>query len=114
MSTPGMEGKAKVLCLHGFTQNAETFRAKTGSVRKHLKSKLEFVFVDAPHSAAGFYDQSDAASLGTTSDGVHENHAGPRAGWRMGADAYTHLTLPTILRVYIAGAADHIDETRAE
>ena len=84
MSTPGMEGKAKVLCLHGFTQNAETFRAKTGSVRKHLKSKLEFVFVDAPHSAAGFFDQSDAASLGTTSDGVHENHAGPRAWWLMG------------------------------
>ena len=78
-----MEGKLKVLCLHGFTQNAETFRAKTGSVRKNLKSKVEFVFVDAPHSAAGFFDEADRSALGTT-DGADEDQVGPRAWWLMG------------------------------
>ena len=78
-----MEGKLKVLCLHGFTQNAETFRAKTGSVRKSLKSKVEFVFVDAPHSAAGFFDDADRSALGTT-DGAEHDPVGPRAWWLMG------------------------------
>ena len=82
-SVRGMEGKLKVLCLHGFTQNAETFRAKTGSVRKNLKSKVEFVFVDAPHSAAGFFDEADRSALGTT-DGADEDQVGPRAWWLMG------------------------------
>lgn len=80
-SRRGMEGKAKVLCLHGFTQNGETFRAKTGSIRKNLKSKIEFVFVDAPHSAAGFFDEHDRGSLGT---GDGNDDAGPRAWWLMG------------------------------
>lgn len=78
-----MEGKLKVLCLHGFTQNAETFRAKTGSVRKSLKSKVEFVFLDAPHSAAGFFDEADRSALGTT-DGADADPVGPRAWWLMG------------------------------
>jgi hypothetical protein len=78
-----MEGKLKVLCLHGFTQNAETFRAKTGSVRKSLKSKVDFVFVDAPHSAAGFFDDDDRGALGTT-EGNGEDAVGPRSWWLMG------------------------------
>lgn len=92
-----MEGKLKVLCLHGFTQNAETFRAKTGSVRKSLKSKVEFVFVDAPHSAAGFFDDADRSALGTT-DGAEHDPVGPRAWWLMGEndaeDGPARLTEP--------------------
>ena len=53
MAPPPPEDKLKVLCLHGFTQNAEAFRARTGSVRKNLKSRIEFVFLDGPHSAEG-------------------------------------------------------------
>lgn len=66
--------KLKMLCLHGYLQNAEVcmvghhlsiiltsilfvihnafpkiFRSRMGSMRKALKSKCEFVFVDAPH-----------------------------------------------------------------
>ena len=33
----------RVLCLHGFTQNGETFRQRTGSIRKQLKKKIDFV-----------------------------------------------------------------------
>ncbi len=50
MATP-TKRKAKILCLHGYLQNAETFRAKTGALRKGLKSKAEFVFVEAPYDA---------------------------------------------------------------
>ena len=35
--------KLRVLCLHGFTQNGETFRQRTGSIRKQLKKKIDFV-----------------------------------------------------------------------
>ena len=71
--------KLRVLCLHGYMQNAEVmmgglgrgwqtgsvraraptgpplcthaqvFRSRLGSMRKALKSRAEFVFVDAPH-----------------------------------------------------------------
>ena len=34
--------KLRVLCLHGFTQNGETFRQRTGSIRKQLKKKIDF------------------------------------------------------------------------
>jgi hypothetical protein len=47
----------RVLCLHGYAQNGELFRARTGALRKHLKATCEFTFVDAPHLAtAGFVD----------------------------------------------------------
>jgi len=32
----------QVLCLHGYRQNADTFRAKTGNFRKKLKSHCTF------------------------------------------------------------------------
>ena len=41
--------KLKVLCLHGYAQNAEFFRQRTGSIRKNLKSTCEFHFLDVPH-----------------------------------------------------------------
>ncbi|RWS02840.1 hypothetical protein B4U79_07091 [Dinothrombium tinctorium] len=40
----------KILCLHGYRQNANSFRQKTGGFRKMLKNHAEFVFIDAPHS----------------------------------------------------------------
>lgn len=42
--------KFRVLCLHGYGQSAEMFRNRIGSMRKALKSRVEFVFVDAPHA----------------------------------------------------------------
>lgn len=43
-----MSEKARVLCLHGYSQNAATFRNKIGSVRKSLRKHADFVFLDAP------------------------------------------------------------------
>ena len=51
--------KLRVLCLHGFTQNGETFRQRTGSIRKQLKKKIDFVFIDAPHDVACTLQRTD-------------------------------------------------------
>ena len=74
--------KLRVLCLHGFTQNGETFRQRTGSIRKQLKKKIDFVFIDAPHDASGAFGDDDASALGTAGGGV-----GPRAWWLVGENA---------------------------
>ena len=86
-SSPPPPRKLKVLCLHGFTQNAETFRMRTGSIRKQLKSRIDFVFVDAPHDASGAFGESDASSLGAAATGESENDVGPRAWWLVGENA---------------------------
>jgi len=40
----------RILCLHGYRQNGNIFREKTGSLRKLLKKHVaEFVYIDAPH-----------------------------------------------------------------
>ncbi|KAF5892341.1 esterase OVCA2, partial [Clarias magur] len=39
----------RVLCIHGYRQCSTSFREKTGALRKHLKKKCEFVYIDAPH-----------------------------------------------------------------
>ncbi|XP_061659947.1 esterase OVCA2 [Syngnathoides biaculeatus] len=43
----------RVLCLHGYRQNGASFREKTGALRKLLKKKVNFVYVDAPHLLEG-------------------------------------------------------------
>ncbi|PRW45017.1 Glucose-induced degradation 4 [Chlorella sorokiniana] len=54
--------KLRILCLHGYLQNGEIFRSRIGSLRKALKSRAEFVFVDAPFPAEG--DASAVAESG--------------------------------------------------
>jgi hypothetical protein len=49
----------RVLCLHGYAQNGETLRARTGALRKGLK-QCEFTFVDAPLPAtATFVEETE-------------------------------------------------------
>lgn len=43
--------KLKILCMHGYRQNAEQFKSKIGSFRKFLKPFATFEFIDAPHKA---------------------------------------------------------------
>lgn len=43
--------KINILCLHGYRQNAESFRQKTGSFRKFCKNYANFDYIDAPHLA---------------------------------------------------------------
>ncbi|XP_059648412.1 rhodanese-like domain-containing protein 6 [Cornus florida] len=47
--------KLRILCLHGFRQNASSFKGRTASLAKKLKNLVEFVFVDAPHELPFIY-----------------------------------------------------------
>ena len=44
----------RLLCLHGFTENATLFRDRTGSLRRALHGVAEFTFPDAPNNATAF------------------------------------------------------------
>ena len=48
-----MANKLRVLCLHGYGQDGDAFRAKSGSCRKDSKKLAEFEFVTSPHLAFG-------------------------------------------------------------
>lgn len=50
-STLEIKDKVRVLCLHGYRQNADSFKSKLGSFRKHVNKYAEFIFIDAPHMA---------------------------------------------------------------
>jgi len=78
------DGKLRVLCLHGYVQNGEVFRQKTGSVRKVMKG-CEFEFIDAPHSAVGAFPDSAAADFDAA--GVATEGVGPRGWWHAGENA---------------------------
>lgn len=51
----GTSRKLRILCLHGFRQNASSFKGRTASLSKKLKNITEFVFVDAPHELPFIY-----------------------------------------------------------
>ena len=55
--------KLKLLCLHGYRQNAEVFKQKTGSFRKCLHKWVDFTYVTAPHKVIPLDDLSKADEL---------------------------------------------------
>uniref|UniRef100_A0A0D9Y0F3 Rhodanese domain-containing protein n=1 Tax=Leersia perrieri TaxID=77586 RepID=A0A0D9Y0F3_9ORYZ len=60
--------KVKILCLHGFRQNASNFKGRTSALAKKLKHIAELVFIDAPHELSFVYKpnpdhNSDGSSL---------------------------------------------------
>lgn len=54
--------KLRILCLHGFRQNASSFRGRTASLVKKLKSMAEFVYIDAPHELPFTYQPCGESS----------------------------------------------------
>ncbi|KAK9876346.1 hypothetical protein WA026_012655 [Henosepilachna vigintioctopunctata] len=46
--------KLKILALHGYRQNEQTFRQKTGSFRKVVNKWAEFTYLNAPHKVTNF------------------------------------------------------------
>lgn len=67
MAEDARRTRARVLALHGFAQDGETFRGKIGAIRKALKTTHEFIVIDAPHDVRGaFSSASELASLGAS------------------------------------------------
>lgn len=60
--------KIKVLCLHGYRQNGDSFKSKLGSFRKNVQKYAEFVFVTAPHMAPPNNDSDASSTSGDLSD----------------------------------------------
>ncbi|XP_038717314.1 rhodanese-like domain-containing protein 6 isoform X1 [Tripterygium wilfordii] len=54
----GCPRKLRILCLHGFRQNASSFKGRTASLAKKLKSIADLVFVDAAHELPFIYQPS--------------------------------------------------------
>ncbi|KAI3810315.1 hypothetical protein L1987_19927 [Smallanthus sonchifolius] len=51
--------KLRILCLHGFRQNASSFKGRTASLAKKLKNMVEFVYIDAPHQLQFIYQNKE-------------------------------------------------------
>ncbi|KAF8677099.1 hypothetical protein HU200_046563 [Digitaria exilis] len=47
--------RLRILCLHGFRQNASNFKGRTSALVKKLKHIAELVFIDAPHDHSFVY-----------------------------------------------------------
>ncbi|KAG5525479.1 hypothetical protein RHGRI_031956 [Rhododendron griersonianum] len=47
--------KLRILCLHGFRQNASSFKGRTASLAKKLKNCADLVFINAPHELPFIY-----------------------------------------------------------
>ncbi|XP_014663668.1 PREDICTED: ovarian cancer-associated gene 2 protein homolog [Priapulus caudatus] len=64
MSAPS-NSKYKVLCIHGYRQNAKIFREKMGAFRKIMKSQAEFVFITAPNDVTEILPNCENAESAT-------------------------------------------------
>ncbi|KAK9673374.1 hypothetical protein RND81_12G163600 [Saponaria officinalis] len=69
---PGPLKKLRILCLHGFRQNASSFKGRTASLAKKLKSMAELVFVNAPHELPFIYQSTNFLNDSISSPPQHE------------------------------------------
>ena len=53
--TSSVNRKMRILCLHGYAQNGQFFRSRTGGLRKAIKPAAEYVFLDAPYKATASF-----------------------------------------------------------
>uniref|UniRef100_A0A8C5WVU3 Esterase OVCA2 n=1 Tax=Laticauda laticaudata TaxID=8630 RepID=A0A8C5WVU3_LATLA len=60
----------RLLCLHGYGQNAERFRGRTGALRKALRGRAQLLYLDAPHRLPPAEGEPE-----------REGGAGPRGWW---------------------------------
>ncbi|KAK4406770.1 Rhodanese-like domain-containing protein 6, partial [Sesamum angolense] len=83
--------KLRILCLHGFRQNASSFKGRTASLAKKLKNIAELVFVDAPHELPFIYqppptDQSHSCKSALSEQCPPFNHCNRKFAWLVAPD----------------------------
>ncbi|GJP74971.1 hypothetical protein CLOP_g5474, partial [Closterium sp. NIES-67] len=83
--------RARILCLHGFRQNASSFSGRTRALQRKLKSVAEFVFIDAPHALAHVVTSSGASS-GASSGGSSGGSSGAQATDAQAGQGSLHST----------------------
>ncbi|KAK4880896.1 hypothetical protein RN001_004215 [Aquatica leii] len=64
------EKKLKILAIHGYRQNGEVFKQKTGSFRKIVNKWAHFIFITAPHQVVTVpsRDKLDETEINEKSD----------------------------------------------
>ncbi|KAM6985290.1 esterase OVCA2 [Aplochiton taeniatus] len=67
----------RILCIHGYRQNAGSFREKTGALRKLLKKQVDLVYTSAPHSIQKVCDETPEKEMGPVAGGDED----PRGWW---------------------------------
>ncbi|KAF5304364.1 hypothetical protein FQA39_LY09743 [Lamprigera yunnana] len=73
------EEKLKILAIHGYRQNGETFKQKTGSFRKMVNKWAQFTFVTAPHQVITIVNEEN----------TEENDKSDEFGWFFNRDDHT-------------------------
>ncbi|GFS27680.1 ovarian cancer-associated gene 2 protein homolog [Elysia marginata] len=88
--------KLRILCIHGYRQNAQSFREKTGALRKILKKYAELEYITAPHKvppgnmgSAAWGDRSNPAEVENMGQ---ETGPGERGWWFSREDEYFKST----------------------
>ncbi|KAJ2763039.1 Ovarian cancer-associated protein 2 [Coemansia sp. BCRC 34490] len=74
----------RVLCLHGYTQNAKKFRDRTGPFRRNMKRRMELVYMTAPLDATVEFERSGGSNKGGGGDSStagNDEEEGPSAAW---------------------------------
>ncbi|KAK6915686.1 Rhodanase, C-terminal [Dillenia turbinata] len=77
LSRRGHLRKLRILCLHGFRQNASGFKGRTASLAKKLKSIAELVFVNAPHELPFIYQPCLSEQQPIASSISNQSHQPP-------------------------------------
>eukprot|EP00002_Diphylleia_rotans_P004269 TRINITY_DN13072_c0_g1_i1.p1 TRINITY_DN13072_c0_g1~~TRINITY_DN13072_c0_g1_i1.p1 ORF type:complete len:253 (+),score=47.72 TRINITY_DN13072_c0_g1_i1:49-807(+) len=82
------ETRLRMLCLHGFLQNASQFRGRLGAIRRLLKHDVEFDFVDAPFCISS---QTEAPEEDLSGEAESSTPQSKKYGW------YTKVERDSIL-----------------
>uniref|UniRef100_A0A2P2LGP6 Uncharacterized protein MANES_08G110000 n=2 Tax=Rhizophora mucronata TaxID=61149 RepID=A0A2P2LGP6_RHIMU len=89
----GFSRNLRILCLHGFRQNASGFKGRTASLAKKLKSIAELIYVDAPHQLPFIYQPSvtEPKSIDTSSGSLQQvpppENCKPKFAWFIAPDS---------------------------
>ncbi|CAG9861031.1 unnamed protein product [Phyllotreta striolata] len=78
--------KLRILAIHGYRQNAETFKAKTGSFRKMVHKWAEFTYITAPHKVINIEDPGD---IGKADPDIIQSQEEDQFGWFFNRDDLT-------------------------
>ncbi|XP_075887890.1 esterase OVCA2 isoform X2 [Nelusetta ayraudi] len=70
----------RILCVHGYRQNGNSFREKTGALRKLLKKHVELVYLSAPLSVRQA-SNTEAPGSGNVAGSEPAGEDDPRGWW---------------------------------
>ncbi|XP_052809786.1 esterase OVCA2-like isoform X3 [Mya arenaria] len=86
MASSGATQKLKILCIHGYRQNAQSFRERTGAFRKFpiVKKQTDLVFITAPNRVPSMHGE-EAPGDGQAAEGLGET------GWWFSAPDNTYM-----------------------